>query len=219
MIAAVRYDLAAFRRSGRWLGPFLALVVVLAVVYAGDPGPARSAMAATSLALVPLAAWGTRSLIGPVRGSGHAIVVTALGGRVRAQLALLVAGWCAQVPLTLLAVGVGLARAGGGSGGAVVRTVLLGLGLHLAMAAVGTAVGALFVPPLVSHPGYAVTGIAGASLILMVVRASPVYAVAHELMHRPGSPSPSALGVPVAGLLLVTLLGWALSALAAQRER
>lgn len=217
MVPAVRYDLTTYRRSGRWLGPLLAMAVVLGVVYGADPGPARSAMAATSLALLPLAGWATRALIGQARACGQGILVTALGGRARTQVAHLVAAWCAQVPLALVSVAVGLLAAD--DGGSFARTALLGVVLHLGMAGVGTAVGAVFVQPLVDHAGYAVVGIVGACTVLMVVRASPVFAVAHELMHHPESRGLAPIGLPLAGLAIATALGWGLSVLAAYRER
>ena len=64
MIALVRWDLAQFLRSHRFMPPLVAFLVVLGVLYSFRPVPVLSSYAITAMALYPIAAWLSLTLLG-----------------------------------------------------------------------------------------------------------------------------------------------------------
>ena len=83
---AVCLGVVAAVASRSALAAGVAWSVVLAAVYAADPGPALTAMSVTAVALFPLAAWLGASLLHALDRGLRSVLVAALG-RVRALLA------------------------------------------------------------------------------------------------------------------------------------
>src|SRR3954453_13422536 len=86
------------------LPPVLLFLAILAFVYSGDAGPPIPAVAATSIVLMPVAAWMSR-LTGTVESARFAeITAVALGGRARQSVAQSMAAIAAGTGLSILAV-------------------------------------------------------------------------------------------------------------------
>src|SRR5947209_1509212 len=73
-------------------------------MYASDAGPAVPAFGVTALALLPVAAWLTRQVLGTEDDVARQVTAAAAGGTVRVQVALLAAASLALVPCAVVAV-------------------------------------------------------------------------------------------------------------------
>ena len=154
MTALVRYTLADFARSQRYLAPLVAFVAGLAVLYSLRPNPVLSSYAGTAMLLYPLAAWWALALLGAEDETQREITATAGGGLTRLHLAKLASVVLLVVGLALAAVLVPLLL------GAFGRTpspadLLTGLLAQLSCALPGAALGALLSGPVVRRQGYA----------------------------------------------------------------
>jgi hypothetical protein len=176
VIALTRYQIAVLLRGHRWVGPLLLYATLLTFVADGSTQPLREGLNWSAAMLVPAVAWLTRSALTAEPPAARACVAVA-GGPHRAHLAALAAA---------LAGGVVLGAAGAGyevaiskwpphpSG--VVLAVVAGLVGAVICLLVGSAVGALFNPPLVRHAGIGLLGTIGAVIAALVATVSPANA-------------------------------------------
>ncbi|MGI8647048.1 MAG: hypothetical protein DLM55_03420 [Acidimicrobiales bacterium] len=216
MSALCRYQLAGFLRSQRWVPPLLVYVLLLALVYADASGPAVPSYGVTAVALFPVAAWVTRTLLSTEDPIARQITAAAARGQLRVQAALLTSAVIAALPLVVLAV----------SWAALVnptavygwRTWVGGLGIHLVFALAGTGLGALAGPPMLHRPGAAVLGIAMVTLLSIIIPASPVAWALRVLEHNPRHGFPAAITPSIAFLLGITAFAILASLATARRS-
>jgi len=226
--ALLRYQAAILLRSHRWIFPLIAYGLLISVGAAGSSSLAETLDWSAAM-LVPIVAFLTRAMLTAEPDAARACVAAA-AGTVKAQLATLLvalgggallglAGICfglltAEPPTTGTGPTDKLAAIAGHPG-----IVVAGLLTALVCLFVGSAVGALFNPPLLRHPGAAmlatlaaaVFGLAsdvspaGAALRFTSQTASPVAA------HWPGS-------FPLVAAVCLVAVTWAASTYAASRR-
>lgn len=161
-VAVSRFLLSDLLRSQRVVVPLVVQVVVLGVLFGGDPGPLPAPWAASALALYPVAAW-----LGIVAANAEdpvqrTVTVASAGGVGRVVTGTLLLALAGDVVLTVVSVA-----------WPVVVTayphppdvLLLGAGAHLACAMTGTAVGLLCARPLITKVGWSLL----AALTVVVV--------------------------------------------------
>lgn len=228
MIALLRYQAAVGLRSHRWLFPLIAYVALVAAGDAGGATPLNESLGWSAAMLVPVVAFGTRSMLvaepaasracfsaasGPARVH-LAALLTALGG----GIVLAAAGACAAVATSEPAGAAPSGLAGKFQVTAAHPGVLLaGLATAGVCLAVGAAIGALFNPPLLRHPGVAVLATLAAAVVAVASDVSPAGAA---LRHPASAPSTAQWPGPGPAVAAVALLAaaWAASALAAARR-
>jgi len=228
VISLLRYQAAIGLRSHRWIFPLIAYVALVAAGGAGSAAPLSQALGWSDAMLVPVVAFGTRSMLtaepeaaracvsaaaGPAR-SQVAALFTALGGGV----VLAAAGACAAVLTSESVVAAPLGIAGKIHVTAAHPAILLaGLATAGVCLAVGSAIGALFNPPLLRTPGIAILATLAAAIAGVASDVSPAGAAlrhpaaAPDLAQWPGP-------VPAAAALGLLALAWTASALAAARR-
>jgi hypothetical protein len=217
MIALLRYQTANLFRSHRWILPLILYVLLISVGGVGSGTEAVSArLRAENLAdsldwsaaiLVPIVALLTRSMLTAEPAAARACV-SAATGPARAQLATL---------LTALAGGAVLGVAGAcyelvtsGHHTALLVPFFAGLGKALTCALVGSAVGALFNPPVVRHQAAALLSTIAAVVVAWVSSISP----ANAALHGSGAAiqsGPWPAGVPVLAAFALVTVSWAVS--------
>jgi hypothetical protein len=219
VIALLRYQAAILLRSHRWIFPLIAYVALVAGAGAGGGTPLPEGLGWSAAMLVPVVAFLTRSMLTAEPDAARACVAAATGA-VRTQLAALltafgggavlaVAGACFEVLTSESAPGY--------------RTVLLaGLATALVCLLVASAVGALFNPPLVRHPGIAMLSTLAAAIVAVATNVSPAGAA---LRHAaPSAQAASAASAQWPGLtpflaaVCLAAVTWTASALVAARR-
>lgn len=240
MIALLRYQAAILLRSNRWIFPLIAYAVLMAagIAAGATSGSANGNPPGTSLAeglawsgamLVPVVAFLTRSLLTAEPDAARACVAAA-AGPVRAQLATL---------LTALGGGVLLAAAGAcfevltneaaarhpqpGIAGKIGATVahpevfLAGLATAAVCLLVASAVGTLFNPPLLRHPGLAMLSTLAAAIFALASDVSPAgAALRHTATAAQAAQWPGL--TPLVAALCLFAVTWTASVLAAARR-
>lgn len=229
MIALLRYHAAIGLRSHRWIFPVLAYVALVAAGAAEGGTPLSDSLGWSAAMLVPVVAFGTRSMLTAEPAAARACTAAATGP-VRAQVAAL-----------LTALGGGAVLAVGGACAAVLTSepvltsphsgvadklsataarpgvLLAGLATAGVCLLVASAIGALFNPPLLRHPGVAILATVAAAIVAVASGVSPAGAA---LRHPAATPStaqwPGLLPAIAAAILLA--LAWTASALAAARR-
>jgi hypothetical protein len=230
--ALLRYQTAILLRSHRWIFPLIAYCLLIAVGAAGSTTLAETLDWSAAM-LVPIVAFLTRAMLTAEPDAARACVVAA-AGTVRAQLASLLVALGGGALLGIAGVCFGLLTAESPTAapqsgvfakltaiahhpGIVVAGLLTGLVCLL----VGSAVGALFNPPLLRHPGAAMLATLAAAIFGLASDVSPAGAAlrfvgqgqvaAPVAAHWPGS-------FPlVAAVCLVAVTWWA-SVFAATRR-
>lgn len=219
MMALVRYQAGLLLRSHRWVGPLA--VYTVAVWLIGSGGSQRqllgSGMSWSAGALLPVAAWLTRSVLTAEPPEARACVAAA-GGPRRAHLAALITALAAGAVLGLGGVAYQLAtcRLPGGAAKDA-KTLVIGLAATAICLGVGSAIGAFFNPPVVRAVAIGLLSTTGAVIAALVTSVSPANAAIRDAGAQPHS-----AGWPVGLTLLAALLllaaSWATStALAARR--
>ncbi|GII59362.1 hypothetical protein Pth03_77510 [Planotetraspora thailandica] len=140
MIALARFRLAGYARSHRALQPLIALLPLLAILYA-TPVPAGEelgAMADSAAILIPVFAWAARGLLDTEPDEQRMIAITAIGRRelLSGLLAACIFG------LGLAAIGE-IALFSRLSGQPSLGVSMAGVALHLFAVLTGVAIGAL----------------------------------------------------------------------------
>jgi hypothetical protein len=228
--ALLRYQAAILLRSHRWIFPLIAYGLLISVGAAGSSSLAETLDWSAAM-LVPVVAFLTRAMLTAEPDAARACVAAA-AGTVKAQLATLlvalgggallgVGGICfglltAEPPTTATAAGATskLAAIAGHPG-----IVVAGLLTTLVCLFVGAAVGALFNPPLLRHPGAAMLATLAAAVFGLASDVSPAGAALRftsqtanpVAAHWPGS-------FPLAAAVCLLAVTWAASIYAATRR-
>ncbi len=213
MIPLLRYESAILLRSHRWIVPLMVYGLLLTVAGAGGGGTSlRSGLDWSAAILVPTVAMLTRSMLTAEPGAARACVAAA-AGPIRAQLATL-----------LTAIGAGVVLTGAGvlyevltSSAVAAGTLLTGLVTAVVCLLVGSAVGALFNPPLIRQQATALLGTIAAVVFALASDVSPAGAALRgggSGLHSSGWPA----GVPVWAAVFLLLVSWSASALVSARR-
>jgi hypothetical protein len=226
--ALLRYQAAIMLRSHRWLFPLLAYIALIAAGVAGGGTPLSGGLSWSAAMLVPVVAFGTRSVLTAEPEASRACVAAA-AGPVRAQACAL---------LTALGGGVVLAIVGAcidvvtcvpvrqPSSGAVLGTfatdvshpavLLAGLATAIICLLTGSAIGALLNPPLVRHTGLAILATLTVVILALVSDVSPAGVALRRSGTAAGAQWPGL--VPFLAACLLLAVTWAASAFAAARR-
>ena len=229
MIALLRYEAAILLRSHRWVIPLIAYVALVAAGAAEGSTPLSESLSWSAAMLVPVVAFGTRSMLtaepdaaracaaaaaGPVRAQAAALLTALLGGVVLAVGGAFVAVLMSESVRTgstaSAATKIGASAAHPG--------VLLG---GLAMAGVcllvASAIGALFNPPVLRHPGVAVLATLAAAIVAIASDVSPAGAALRHPAATQTTAQWPGLAPAVAAVCLLAVT-WTASAVAAARR-
>jgi len=230
VIALSRYQLSLMLRSHRWIPPAV-LFILGVVLLGGTSGPAVAhgaglapGLSWSALMLVPATAWLTRSALTAEPAAARACVAAA-GGPRRAQLAALVAALLAGVVFGVAGVvweltRIGVLRTQGTNAirvGATLAVVGTGIGAALICLLVGSAIGALFNPPIILPPAAAMLGTTAAVVFALAWNGSPANAAVRSAGYGTKATSwpPGLPALAAVGLLAVA---WTVSALVAARR-
>jgi hypothetical protein len=219
VIALLRYQAAILLRSHRWIFPLIAYVALVAGSAAGGGTPLSEGLGWSAAMLVPVVAFLTRSMLTAEPDAARACVAAA-AGPVRVQVAALltafgggavlaVAGACFEVLTSESAPG-------------YLNVTAAGLATALVCLLVASAVGALFNPPLVRHPGIAMLSTLAAAIVAVATNVSPAGAA---LRHTAPSAQAAAAAsaqwpglAPFIAAVCLAGLTWTASALVAARR-
>src|SRR5436305_6434586 len=102
MSALIRMRVVAYVRTGRFILPLLAALVLLGVLYGGGRSRPAELYGVSALLLFPVLAWQTKLLLDAEPDNQRRIAITAIGSPGRELTAGLVASALAGVPLILL---------------------------------------------------------------------------------------------------------------------
>jgi len=215
VIALLRYQNGVLFRSHRWILPLIGYALLLAVGGAGSGAQSLvNGLDWSAAILVPAVAVLTRSLVTAEPGAARACVAVA-SGPAKAQLATLVMAFTAGAVLGLAGAGYEALTSGHQAG--LLVPLLTGLGTALICALVGSAVGALFNPPVIRHPAAALLCTIAAVVLAWVARISPANAAL-----RGGSASQYSAawpaGLPLAAALVLVAAAWTASCWLAGRR-
>jgi hypothetical protein len=215
VIALLRYQGGLLLRSHRWVLP---LIVYAALISVGGAAPGSQSLSDgldwSAAITVPAVALLTRSMLTAEPGAARACVAAATGPS-RAQLASLITAFAGGAVLGLAGVGYELLSSGHRTG--LLIPLAAGLSTTLVCVLVGSAVGALFNPPLIRHPAVALLCTIGAVVAAWVSTISP----ANAALHGSGAAVQSAAwpaGVPLAAAAALAAAGWAVSCWLAGRR-
>ncbi|KAA9373404.1 hypothetical protein F5972_35645 [Microbispora cellulosiformans] len=149
VIALTRFRVAGYVASHRALQPLLALLALLAILYAGavPAGQEIAATADSAAMLVPVLAWAARGLLDTEPDEQRAVALSALGGR--EPVSGLLAAFTSLLVLSAIAEAALLARL---AGSPTLGVLLTGVWLHLLSAAAGLVLGALTSRPILRSP-------------------------------------------------------------------
>uniref|UniRef100_A0AAU2JYX8 ABC transporter n=1 Tax=Streptomyces sp. NBC_00049 TaxID=2903617 RepID=A0AAU2JYX8_9ACTN len=169
-VALLRYQGALLLRSQRWLAPFFAYAVFVAVgIRPGDPVPDSLGLAAAGL--VPLTAWLVRVCVTNEPDAARDVSAAA-AGPVRVHAAALLTALAGAL-LTGAAAAAAAVLLGDRTGPGPAQTVPAGALAVVVCALTGAAVGAVASRPLVRRRGHAVLAGALGSLAAWILPVSP----------------------------------------------
>lgn len=171
-LAMVRYALASFARTQRWMAPVLIWLVVLGALYATDAGPLNGSYAFTAAVLMPVSAWLTVALLGCEDPNGRTVLWAAAGGPARAQAGLLAGAAIVCLPLAALALAWPLIL--DRHAGVAASSIAIGVVAHLVCLFVGVGLGGLVGPPVLYAPGVAALVIIGGSMVTLLSPIPPM---------------------------------------------
>ncbi|HWF79012.1 MAG TPA: hypothetical protein VN695_00435 [Streptosporangiaceae bacterium] len=229
MTALIRYHVSLLLRSHRWIPG--AVIYVIGVIGLGGVGgratPHGAALAQGlswgALMLVPTVAWLTRSVLTAESGAARSVVAAA-GGPRRAQLSALGAALSLGIIFGIIGICWELITAGVDRD-RLTNAVLLGptfsdlgrgVGAALICLLVGSAIGALCNPPIITRPAASMLTSTAAVVLGLVWSVSPANA-AVRTGYGPASGSWPA-GLPVIAAATLLVVAWGISALVAARR-
>jgi hypothetical protein len=230
--ALLRYQAAILLRSHRWIFPLIAYGLLIAVGAAGSTSLSETLDWSAAI-LVPIVAFLTRAMLTAEPDAARACVA-ASAGTVKAQLAALLVALGGGALLGIAGICYGLLSAQSATtvpqGGLFAKLtavadhpgiVVAGLFTALVCLLVGSAVGALFNPPLLRHPGAAMLATLAAAVFGLASDVSPAGAALRSTgqgqsaspiaAHWPGS-------FPVIAALCLVAVTWGASIFAATRR-
>jgi hypothetical protein len=229
MMALSRYQVSLLLRSHRWV-PAAVIYIIGVAGLGGVGGPATGRGAAlgqglswSALMLVPAVAWLTRSMLTAEPPAARAVVAAAGGARL-AQLSALSAALGFGVVLGLAGlvweiVTAGVIRSASTNSvmvGATLSHVGDGLVTSLICLLVGSAIGALCNPPVITRPAASMLTSTAAVVLGLVWSVSPANAAVRA--GDGGAQSTWPTGLPVIAAVALLLVAWSISALVAARR-
>ncbi|HEY2506234.1 MAG TPA: hypothetical protein VGI58_06940 [Streptosporangiaceae bacterium] len=214
MIALLRYQAAILFRSHRWIFPLIAYALLVSVGGAGGQQALPPGLDWSAAMLVPIVALLTRSMLTAEPPASRACVFAATSPA-RAQLATLIMAIACGAALGLVGACYELVTSGHRE--ALLAPVLAGLGKAGICALVGSAVGALFNPPLIRHPAAALLSTIAAVVVALVSSVSPASAA----LRGNGAAIQSAAwptGIPLLAAVVLAAVAWGASCWLAGRR-
>ncbi|WP_182901276.1 hypothetical protein [Microbispora sp. H10830] len=199
VMALARFRLAGYVASHRALQPLIALLALLAVLYAGSipAGQEIGATADSAAMLVPVLAWAARGLLDTEPDEQRSVALSALGPR--ELVSGLLAAFASLLVLASLAEAVLLLRL---DASPTLTVLLAGVWLHLLSATAGVALGALTSRPILPSPAVSTIALILGYLSMLVLSMAgarwltvPVMAWMRDAHH----------GVLLSGLPLITV--------------
>ena len=230
MIALLRYQAAILLRSHRWLFPLIAYIALVAAGATEGSTPLSEGLGWNAAMLVPVVAFGTRSMLTAEPDAARACAAAA-AGPVRVQVAALLTALGGGIILAVAAAIVDVVTSESVlknsphpsvaekiTATAVHPSVLLaGLATAVVCLLVASAIGALFNPPLLRHPGVAMLTTLAAAIVAVASDVSPAgAALRHSSATRTAAQWPGV--APAIAALCLLAVTWAASALAAARR-
>lgn len=208
-VSLVRYLMADALRGQRGVAPVLSFLLAAAVLDVRT-GAVLADYGATAVVLFPVALWITVLVSGSEDAVQSAITTVSAGGAGRVLAARLLCAYLVTWPLALVALAWPVILGNTPSA----ATILAGLVAHLSNALAGVALGALISRPVIRHSAWSV--LLG-TFIVLVELVVPYCPPARQLLtlfgHQPHSP----LGLPLALIVLETVLLAAAATAAAYR--
>ncbi|HEY2671438.1 MAG TPA: hypothetical protein VGJ07_13835 [Rugosimonospora sp.] len=202
----VAMRVAGFVRTGRFIPPLLAALVLLGILYGGGQADAAEAYGVSALLMFPVLAWQTKLVLDVEPDVQRRLVVVAMRSRRGEAAAGLLAACVVAVPVVIFALGVpwlvnGLKHAHAGTG------ILLGLWAHAIVLPPALALGAWSSRVIAGTVGRATAILVGGAVLGLVLglRTSPVAWLAPPLL---GTARALTNGIGAAALGGFT--GWAL---------
>lgn len=222
MNALVRYQLALFLRSQRWLPPLLLYAVLVAAgLQMGQP--LLDSLGFTAAALLPVAAWLVRVCVtGEPEAARHCSAAAAGPGRTHLASVLAALASSALLGLAGTAVVVLIsdqATTDGLTPVPVLPAAGAGLLAASACALFGTAVGALCNRPLLRGTGWAVCATMLAAPLVLVTSGSPANAAVRGLVAASHDGSVPVPWAPAVASLAVAALATGVACALAPRRR
>jgi hypothetical protein len=229
MMALGRYQVSLLLRSHRWI-PAAVIYIIGVVGLGGVGGPATGQGAAlgqglswSALMLVPAVAWLTRSVLTAEPAAARAVAAAAGGAR-RAQLSALSAALGFGVALGLAGFVWEIATAGvirsASTNSVMIGATLAHLGHGLVTSLicllVGSAIGALCNPPVITRPAASMLTSTAAVVLGLVWSVSPANAAVRVGYGSTQSSWPT--GLPVIAAVALLAVAWSISALVAARR-
>ena len=226
MTALIRYQVSLLLRSHRWI-PGAVIYVIGVLGLGGVPAVRGAALAQglswSALMLVPTVAWLTRAVLTAEPAASRSCVAAA-GGPRRAQLAALGAALGLGVIFGIIGIcweviTAGVVRAPNTDSvlfGATFSDLGRGVGAALICLLVGSAIGALCNPPVITRPAASMLTSTAAVVLGLVWSVSPANA-AVRTGYGPGSGSWPA-GLPVIAAIALLVVAWSISSLVAARR-
>jgi hypothetical protein len=221
----LRYTVADFVRSARFLWPALAYLGLLPVIYATAGGPPLGGYGLTAVLLYPAAAWTGLLAAGSEGDVQRQLTATAAGGTARVLLAKAACGLLAVLALTAGAVAYPAAL-GLFAPPATATDLAVAAAAHLLCGAPGLALGLLFGRPCAPRQAHAwlwlllclvvtipVDGLVSSTPApprWLAAAAPPVLAVGRALFRATAGPVAPALVAPAATALAFSAAGVAL---------
>jgi len=214
MTSLIRMRLAAYVKSGRFILPLLATLVLLGIAYGGGRSSAASAYGTSALMLFPVLAWQTKLLLDTEPDVQRRLALTVLGSRPREVAAGLVGAALAAVPLIVVALvlpwvfdAVNSVDVGSG--------VALGIWVHAIITPPAVAIGAWSSRVISGAAGRATAVLTSALVLAYVIglRGSPVPWLAPPLVSTARSLDAGASFAAVSGLTVWALV-WGAVAIA-----
>jgi hypothetical protein len=205
--ALVSMRITGFLRSGRFIPPLLAALVLLGILYGGGQAVAAEAYGVSALMMFPVLAWQTKLLLDAEPDVQRRLALVALRSRTREAAAGLIAAGLLAVPVIIFALGLpwvfnALKPGDVGTG------LLLGLWAHAIAVPPAVALGAWSSRVIAGTPGRATAILVGGVVLGVVLglRTSPVPWLVPPLMG-----TARALANGIGAGALVGLTGWAVA--------
>jgi hypothetical protein len=206
MTALVLMRLAGFIRTGRFIPPLIAALVLLGILYGGGQAGIAEAYGVSALMMFPILAWQTKLLLDTEPDVQRRLALVALRSRSREAIGGMSAAALVAVPVVLIALALpwivdALTPVDVGNG------LLLGLWAHAIVVPPALALGALSSRVVAGTPGRAAAILAGGIVLALVLglHSSPVPWLAPPLIS-----SAHALAQGAGSVAVVGLTAWAL---------
>jgi hypothetical protein len=201
MTALILMRLAGFIRTGRFIPPLIAALVLLGILYGGGQADIAEAYGVSALMMFPIIAWQTKLLLDTEPDVQRRMALVALRSRRREAVGGMIATAIVAVPVVLIAMALpwivdAVKPVNVGSG------VLLGFWAHAIVIPPALALGALSSRVVAGTPGRAAAILAGGIVLALVLglRSSPVPWLAPPLISAAHTLAQGAKGAPLLGL-------------------